>query len=187
MPRRRRGWLKGACYHVTHRCHGGEYLFRFRKYLGFYVRELYQASRRFRMDVLDYMVTGNHVHLLLVLHGGGEISGGLRYLHGRIGQWHNTQRGATGAFWGDRFHSTRIQDGEHLGRCLLYIDLNMVRAGAVTHPREWPYCAYHEFYGKRKRYRIVNMRRLPRRLMIDNEKEFRDWYSSNLEVEVAGS
>jgi putative transposase len=30
-----------------------------------------------------------------------------------------------------------VQSGHHLRRCMLYIDLNMVRAGAVTHPADW--------------------------------------------------
>jgi len=29
MPRRRRGWIDDACYHVTHRCHEREFLFKF--------------------------------------------------------------------------------------------------------------------------------------------------------------
>jgi putative transposase len=27
---------------------------------------------------------------------------------------------------------------------MVYIDLNMVRAGVVDHPSEWPDCGYHE-------------------------------------------
>ena len=33
------------------------------------------------------------------------------------------------AFWEDRYHATAVQDGDHLIRCLVYIDLNMVRTG----------------------------------------------------------
>ena len=32
----------------------------------------------------------------------------------------------------------RRDRGEHLARCLVYVDLNMVRARAVTHLRDWP-------------------------------------------------
>jgi putative transposase len=184
MPRRRRGWLEHSCYHVTHRCHDGEFLFRFRKYRDFYVRELFAAKRRYGLDVLDYMVTSNHVHLLLASRAGPEISAGLRYLHGRMGQWHNGQRDAAGAFWSDRFHATRIQDGAHLGRCLFYLDLNMVRAGVVDHPGEWPHCAYHEWFGQRQRYRIVNRRRLLACLMMSDWEQFRDWYQKTLEEKL---
>ena len=34
-----------------------------------------------------------------------------------------------GAFWEDRYHATVIEKGEHLLRCIVYIDMNMVRAG----------------------------------------------------------
>ena len=90
------------------------------------------------------------------------------------------QRGACGAFWSDRFHTTLIQDGAHLGRCLSYIDLNMVRAGAVAHPREWLHCAYREFAGERLRCRIVNWRRLLDCLAMDDEEQFRNWHMNTL-------
>jgi putative transposase len=167
---------------VTHRCHDGEFLFRFRKYRDFYVSGLYEMKVRYGVDVLDYMVTSNHVHLLLASREGAEISAGLRYLHGRMGQWHNGERDAAGAFWSDRFHATRIQDGAHLGRCLFYIDLNMVRAGVVKDPADWEHTAYHEFVGERKRYRIVNQRRLLACLMMGmgDLEQFREWYLKTL-------
>jgi hypothetical protein len=30
MPRRKRGWIDGAYYHITHRCHNQEFLFRYK-------------------------------------------------------------------------------------------------------------------------------------------------------------
>jgi REP element-mobilizing transposase RayT len=36
MARRKRNWVDGACYHITHRCHGRKFLFRFEKYRDFY-------------------------------------------------------------------------------------------------------------------------------------------------------
>ena len=47
-----------------------------------------------------------------------------------------------------------------MGRCLFYIDLNMVRAGAVTHPLEWKHAGIHELIGNKKRYRIINRNKL---------------------------
>ncbi len=136
------------------------------------------------MDVLDYIVTGNHVHLLVFGHDGPEISETMRYVHGLIGQWHNGQRGQTGAFWGERYHPTRIQSGEHLGRCLVYIDLNMVRAGVVEHPSEWKHSAWSELAGVRRRYRIVNMERLLKCLWIKDEAAFREWHRQAIEKQL---
>src|SRR2546425_975630 len=43
--------------------------------------------------------------------------------------------------------------GEHFRQCLLYLDLNMVRAGVVTRPEQWPDCGYVEIqYPKARRW-----------------------------------
>ncbi len=45
---------------------------------------------------------------------------------------------------------------EYMLRCMRYIDLNMVRAGVVKHPSQWPWCGYDELAGLRNRYRLIN-------------------------------
>jgi REP-associated tyrosine transposase len=84
---------------------------------------LFEMRKRYRVDILDYIVTSNHVHLLLTARKGKNISDGLRHLHGRVAQFYNLENKKQGSFWSDRFHSTLIQDGQHLGKCLFYIDL----------------------------------------------------------------
>lgn len=185
MARRRRNWVDGACYHITHRCHNREFLFRFGKYRDFYVRRLFEARRRHGLDVLNYVVTSNHVHLLLTAERGDDISRGLQYLHGAMAQFHNRERGGTGAFWSNRFHSVRIQPGGHLGRCLFYIDLNMVRAGVVSHPSEWRHCGHHELVSPKLRYRIISRSRLFDKLGIRDDKRFIDWYGATLRDKLA--
>ena len=46
MPRKKCAWEPWACYHITHRCNGQDFLFRFQKYRNFYVR--YFNILRFR-------------------------------------------------------------------------------------------------------------------------------------------
>jgi putative transposase len=53
-----------------------------------------------------------------------------------------------------------IDSGDYLWNCLRYIDLNMVRAGIVRHPSEWPWCSYRELVGQRKRFRLLDTDRL---------------------------
>lgn len=89
MPRRRRCWADKACYHVTHRCHERRFLLKFAKHRKIYLQKLFEATRRFKVDILDYMVTSNHVHLLLTARHGGEISAALQFLHGGIAQKFN--------------------------------------------------------------------------------------------------
>ena len=142
-------------------------------------------TQRYKVDVLDYIITNNHVHLLIKIKDGSEVSEGLRYLHGRMGQWYNIQTDQSGSFWGDRFHATRIQSGKHLGACLFYIDLNMVRAGVVDHPSQWEYGSYNEFTGKTQRCCIINKEQLLNSLCFDNDfSRFTRWYQATLEDEL---
>jgi hypothetical protein len=44
------------------------------------------------------------------------------------------------AYWEDRYHATPVESGEHVRRCLVYVDLDMVRAGvsgSVSLQVEW--------------------------------------------------
>jgi len=63
---------------------------------------------------------------------------------GRMGQEYNQRKGRRGAFWEDRYHPTAMEGGDHLFRCLVYIDMNMVRSGIIEHPYQWPFCGYNE-------------------------------------------
>ncbi len=62
---------------------------------------------------------------------------------GRTGQEYNQRKNRKGAFWEDRYHATAVEEGEHVLRCLVYIDLNMLRAGVINHPSMWPFCGYN--------------------------------------------
>ena len=68
----------------------------------------------------------------------------MQLIAGRTGQEYNERNGRHGAFWEDRYHATAIEADEHLHHCLVYIDLNMVRAGVVDHPAHWVNGGYRE-------------------------------------------
>ena len=68
----------------------------------------------------------------------------MQLVAGRTGQEYNQRKNRKGAFWEDRYHATAVAEDFHLSQCMVYVDLNMVRAGVVTHPSEWPFCAYNE-------------------------------------------
>ncbi len=79
---------------------------------------------------------------------------------GRTGQEYNQRKDRKGAFWEDRYHATAIESGEHLLRCIVYIDLNMVRAGIVDHPSQWPFCGYNEIQEPRRKNVLINYEKL---------------------------
>jgi REP element-mobilizing transposase RayT len=67
-------------------------------------------------------------------------------------RFYNKRHGRRGYFWGDRFKSVVVEDGNTLINCLAYIDLNPVRAGLVEKPEDyrWSSIGYHVQAGNRE-------------------------------------
>jgi len=74
----------------------------------------------------------------------------IQLIAGRTGREYNQRKNRKGAFLEDRYHATAVKTGNHLIRCLAYIDLNMGRSGVVRHPGEWMYGGYHEIQNDMK-------------------------------------
>ncbi len=162
MPRAHRHFLPGQVWHLTHRCHEKTFLLKFARDRQRYLRWLFEAKKRFGLCVLDYMVTSNHIHLLVKDTGDGVIAQSVQLIAGRTAQEYNQRKGRQGAFWEDRYHATAVATDAHLHRCLAYIDLNMVRAGAVAHPAEWFFSGYREIQAPPERYTIIDLAELSR-------------------------
>ncbi len=159
MPRGRRYIVAGHTYHVTHRCHGRSFFFRYGTDRTVYRAMLRDRLKRFNLSLFSYCITSNHVHLLVRPEPSEaleSLSGFMQSLEGDFAQYYNRKWKRENAFWGDRYHATMVESGAHLWRCLLYIDLNMVRAGVVKHPSDWEWTAYRELSGLRQRYRLVD-------------------------------
>ena len=181
----KRGRLKIAerrCYHVTHRCQERKFFLYFDIDRKKYVDRLREAKDRFPVDILDYMITSNHVHLLFYSESGKAVSDAMHFIQGATARDYNRRKEREGAFWNGRFRPTLIQDGIHLSRCILYISLNMLRSGAVKHPDEWKTCGYHELAGFRERKLIVNRERLLSCLCHQGDYDgFVDWYRKTID------
>jgi len=122
---------------------------------------LYQSKKRYGLAILNYMITSNHIHLLIVDTGKRDvIPKSMKLVAGRTGQEYNQRKDRRGAYWEDRYHATAVESGEHLARCLVYIDTNMVRAGVVSHPSKWPFSGYNEIQKPRRKNVLIDYERL---------------------------
>jgi putative transposase len=168
VPRANRHFLPGYVWHITHRCHRRQFLLKFARDRRRWLYWLFESTRRYGLSVLNYAVTSNHIHLLVQDRGEGEIARSLQLIAGRTAQEYNQRKGRLGAYWQDRYHATAIDADTHLARCLVYIDLNMVRAGVVRHPREWMESGYREIQAPPKRYRIIDQEALLKLLGVND-------------------
>ena len=187
MPRANRYFLPGHIWHITHRCHQKQFLLKFARDRRRYLHWLFEAKKRFGLCVLDYMVTSNHVHLLVKDTGPNIIAESMQLVAGRSAQEYNERKGRHGAFWEDRYHATAIEADEHLHRCVVYIDLNMVRAGVVNHPGQWNESGFCEIQEPPNRYAIIDLQGLAAWCGFANLEEFqraqRQWVEGALEGE----
>lgn len=170
MPRANRHYLPGYIWHITHRCHKKEFLLKFAKDKQRWLHWLFEAKKRFGLCILNYTLTSNHIHLLVLDSKKDVIPRSIQLIAGRTGQEYNQRKGRKGAYWEDRYHATAVETGKHLIRCLVYIDLNMVRAGAVQHPSEWHFGGYNEIHNPKQRYTLINKQKLMDMLeILDHE------------------
>ncbi len=74
MRRGRIAEISNCCFHVTHRCQERRFLLKFEIDRQNYERRLREAASKYPVDVLDYVVTSNHVHLLLCTPEAGAVA-----------------------------------------------------------------------------------------------------------------
>jgi REP element-mobilizing transposase RayT len=190
MPRGNRHFLPGQVWHITHRCHQQAFLLKFARDRQHYLRWLFDAKKRFGLCVLNYTVTSNHIHLLVRDTAPDVISQSIQLVAGRTGRDYNQRKARKGAYWEDRYHATAVEADEHLRRCLVYIDLNMVRAGVVKHPAEWAHGGYREIQAPPKRYAIIDLAVLSELSGCANVAQFqkahREWVDDALRAGITG-
>jgi len=180
MPRANRHYIPGHIWHITHRCHKKEFLLKFGRDRRRWLQWLFEARKRHGLSVLNYTVTCNHIHLLVRDNGERDvISNSMQLIAGRTGQEYNLRKQRKGAYWEDRYHATAVETDRHLIKCLVYLDMNMVRAGVVKHPSEWPFSGYNEIQAPRERYAILDYEGLQEllnfRSMDDLANAYRRW------------
>jgi REP element-mobilizing transposase RayT len=59
MARAKRHYIPGQIWHLTHRCHKGEFPLKFAKDRLRWLHWLYEARKRFGLTILNYTITSN--------------------------------------------------------------------------------------------------------------------------------
>ena len=111
----------------------------------------------------------------------GVIPKSIQLVAGRSGQEYNQRKKRKGAYWQDRYQATAIETDQHFLRCLVYIDLNMVRAGVVSHPSEWPFGGYNEIQKPRRKCVLIAYQKLAELSGFNNYDRFRNTHKELVE------
>lgn len=91
--------------------------------------------------VYNYVLMGNHVHLLLKT-GSESLSELMKRIGLRYAMFYKWKYHRTGHLFQDRFRSEAIEDDNYLLAVYRYITLNPVKAGLAQRPGEYPWCGF---------------------------------------------
>ena len=88
----------------------------------------------------------------------GDVSAFMKELKQRFSRWYNRRHNRFGTLWAERFKSVVVEDTyKSMGAVAAYIDLNPVRAGLVTDPKDYRFCGYAAALGGKALARKVLM------------------------------
>ena len=77
-----------------------------------------------------------------------DVSQFMKPLKQRFSQYYNKKVGRRGPLWEQRFKSILVEGSQGaLSAMAAYIDLNCIRAGMVSDPKDYRYCGYGEAMG----------------------------------------
>ena len=85
----------------------------------------------------------------------GDLSPFMKLLKQRFSVWYNRSHQRYGTLWSERFKSVLVEAKAGVMRTMAaYIDLNPVRAGLVSDPKDYRFCGYAEAVAGNERARI---------------------------------
>ena len=108
-----------------------------------------EFARKFGVAVHAYVLMNNHFHLLATPSSGEGVPQMMQALGRSYVRYFNGRQDRTGTLWEGRYKSTLIQAEKYLLACMVYIDLNPVRAGLVAHPADYPWSSHLHYIGRR--------------------------------------
>jgi len=107
-----------------------------------------EHAANFKVAIHAYVIMDNHVHFLAT----PETDGGLPKWMQAVGRsyvrYFNARHHRTGTLWDGRYRSNLIESERYLLACMVYIDLNPVRAGMVEQSVDFKWSSHRHCIGQ---------------------------------------
>ena len=137
MPRHPRSFAEGI-YHIG--AHGSDDrdLFVDDEDRNDFLDRLAAVWRQFELDLLSYVLLGNHYHTILRIPD-ARVSQALQRLHTEYSRQHNRRHGRKAHLFRAHPFARRIEDDDDLVNVHRYLARNPVEANFVDDPLDWPW------------------------------------------------
>ena len=147
MARLPRLTLPGYPHHIIQRGNNRQVIFIDRQDFESMLALLAESAQKFGVAVHAYVLMDNHFHLLAT----PSTAEALPLMMQAVGRSYvrrfNQRHGRSGTLWEGRYRSTLIETERYLLACMVYIDLNPVRAGMVAQPGAWRWSSHAHYLG----------------------------------------
>ncbi|MDP3833619.1 MAG: transposase [Hydrogenophaga sp.] len=155
MARLPRLTVAGYPHHIIQRGNNRQDIVRSDADREFLLDLLGESARKHQVAMNAYVLMDNHFHLLLT----PETAEGVPLMMQAVGRRYvrhfNDRYQRTGTLWEGRYRSTLIQTERYLLACMVYMDLNPVRAGMVADPKNHPWSSHRHHIGQTQDRRIT--------------------------------
>ena len=108
-----------------------------------------ENARKFSVALHAYVLMTNHFHLLATPSTQDGLPQMMQAVGRRYVRYFNDRQGRSGTLWEGRYRSTLIETERYLLACMVYIDLNPVRAGLARDAGDYPWSSHEHYAGLR--------------------------------------
>lgn len=149
MARLPRLTLPGHLHHVIQRGNNRQPIFQDGEDFQTMLALLTDNALQHAVAVHAYVLMDNHFHLLVTPTSADALPQMMQAVGRRYVQYFNRRHARTGTLWEGRYRSTVLQADKYLLPCMVYLDLNPVRAGLVVNAADYPWSSHAHWRGVR--------------------------------------
>ncbi|HSV80895.1 MAG TPA: transposase [Ramlibacter sp.] len=155
MARLPRLTVPGYAHHIIQRGNNRQATFASKADYELLLELLDEHAKQQQVAIHAYVLMSNHFHLLATPETVGGIPQMMQAVGRRYVRHFNTRHQRTGTLWEGRYKSTLIQAERYLLACMVYMDLNPVRAGMVADPADYQWSSHQRYIGRRSDKLVV--------------------------------
>jgi len=145
--------VQDSVYHVTMRANRKEMILDPSGVKELYLSVLKAAKTRYSMQIHNFCIMGNHVHIIIKPGHTENLSAIMQWINSVFASRYNRMMGSCGHVWGERFFSAILHSlGDYL-RAFDYVDENPVAAHLSADSSTWLYGGLR--HAKEGRYDVV--------------------------------
>ncbi len=154
MSRQARLTFDNSTYHIMARGNQKQRIFTEESDFLKYLELLKHYKKEYNFRLYGYCLMPNHVHLILGVKNGSDLSKIMQGLNQTYTIWFNEKYKKVGHLWQGRYKSMVIRKNEYLLDCIEYVEFNPIRAGITTSPFEYLWTSWQARFGHKQNYML---------------------------------